>query len=133
MCVQQGGAVGLPFFPVQGREVGSAVEEVGMCKMWAGRQSLDQFSLLLRELGWRWQCRGALPAVGSRKLGTLRCIAVGWLLYLGPSQLRPARAVCVLAVPQLWLFPASLRLLVSLYLSLSFSRGLVGTVNPTPC
>lgn len=108
--VRQGGAAGLPFFLVQGRELGSAVEEVGMCKMWAGRLKSGPVSLLLREQdrGGSAEVRYPLPAVGSRKLGTLRCIAVRWLLYLGPSQLRPACVVCVLAVPQLWLFPASL-------------------------
>lgn len=44
----------------------------------------------------------------SRKLKTLGRIAVGWLLCLDSSQLMPTCAVCVLAIPQLCLLPASL-------------------------
>lgn len=76
--------------------------------MWVGRLKSGPALLWLRELGWRWQWRGGLPTADSRKLETLHRIAVGWLLYLSSSRLRSAYAVCVLAVPQLWLFPASL-------------------------
>lgn len=108
-CVRQGRAG-------TGR-VGTAVEKVGMWTMWmmwAGRLKSGAVLPVTQGVGLEVAAERCAICSGFQEAGDLAaamhpgCIAVGWVLCLGSSQLMPTCAVCVLAVPQLWLFPASL-------------------------